>query len=210
MRIFVVCLLLAALLYYFVLEPFKNRPGHRYRPNWFMVTLLAISLIPTGCMEYQWQAMENKGTQVVKSVSGKEEGHLSCQRFFNTLWDTRVSVQGFVEYDKPNTATMKWKQCKQLQEYFANPLEPTTENTMAMQVLLHESIHVKGNRSESSTECEALQVHQSQAIQLGSYPDSVLINLRHYMRSIYPLMPSEYRSAGNCNMEESLELPNQK
>lgn len=206
MRIAMIALLSAWLIYYLVFEPFKNRPGHRYRPNWLMVPIISMILIPTAFTEYQWQVMEKQGSRIVQTLSKKEESNLSCQRFFNTLWDTKVSVQGYVDYSKPDTATLKWKQCKTLQTYLSDPSAPTDEQTIAFQVLLHESMHVRGEQNEAATECAALQAHQDAAKKLGSPESSVLINLRHYMRVVYPNMPPQYRDENSCGTAEIFAL----
>lgn len=199
MRVAFIAALLLILGYYLLREPFKIRPHRAYRPNFLMVGLTLVVLIPIGVLEVQWQIAEIRGTQIVKEVSGKDQGKLKCQRFTETIYDTRPALQGYVDYDTPDVATLKWKQCKQLQKYWSHPVSPEKKETLALQVLIHESIHVKGNRDESSTECEALYNHLKYAKGVGSDMDVVTNNMRDYIKNTYAYMPSQYRGDSRCS-----------
>lgn len=198
MRLIVIGLLVVSLLYYFAWEPFRRGYDRAYKVNLFMVVVISLILVPTGYMEYTWHKTEVKGSEIVREVSGKPEGKLKCQRLFNTMWDTNIMNAGYVNYDEPNTAHVKFKQCLQLREYFADPKIPTFEQTVAFNVLLHEAGHVGGNLNESDTECKALAIHQQQATALGTYPDQAFLNLRMYIDRVTPNMPAKYHSEDGC------------
>lgn len=201
MRIIVIVLLIIGLVYYLGWEPLKRYAnyGYAYRFNTFMVPLLAIILIPTGVMEVQWQIVQAKGSAIVREVSGNDKGHLKCQRLSTAFIDKYPLYAGYVEHDKPNTAVVKYRECKDLMDYFSNPEKDSIEHTMAFNVLLHEAVHVSGEFDEAVAECRAHQHHVSEAVKMGTDAMVAVKNLKTYISEYYPHLQSKYVSDTGCN-----------
>jgi hypothetical protein len=69
------------------------------------------------------------------------------------------------------------------------------ELATAVDVVSHESFHLRGIQDEARTECDALQTMARTAVQLGATPAQGAALARGQYAETYPLMPDGYRSA---------------
>ncbi len=69
-----------------------------------------------------------------------------------------------------------------------------SELAMAVDVITHESFHMRGIRDEARTECSALQTMAVTAQQLGATAGQGAALARAQYAESYPLMPEVYRS----------------
>jgi hypothetical protein len=75
---------------------------------------------------------------------------------------------------------------------------------IAVHVLTHESMHMRGQPDEARAECEAMQRDAETAQLLGATPQEGLALARAYWLQDYPNMPDAYRS-GDCVLNGSLD-----
>jgi hypothetical protein len=68
------------------------------------------------------------------------------------------------------------------------------EDVLAVHTLAHESWHLHGERSESVTECHALQTTATAATLLGADPGAAEATATYALRRLYPNLPDEYRT----------------
>jgi hypothetical protein len=69
-----------------------------------------------------------------------------------------------------------------------------TRAAMALAVLTHESVHMRGVMDEDATECEAQERVETTALRFGLTPPSAR-SLAHWMRTDYAeLLPDQYRA----------------
>lgn len=67
----------------------------------------------------------------------------------------------------------------------------------AVEVVTHESFHLKGIQDEARTECDGLQLMSATAVRLGATEAQGAALARAQFAESYPLMPETYRS-GQC------------
>jgi hypothetical protein len=82
------------------------------------------------------------------------------------------------------------------------------ETAEALQTLVHESIHLRGDAVESHAECYGMQYLASAAQQLGDTPDDATAIARYYATKLYPLRQTQtpdYWSA-DCRANGALDL----
>ncbi len=73
------------------------------------------------------------------------------------------------------------------------------EDVMAVHTLAHESWHLRGNTSESLTECHALQTTAFAATLLGADAQAAQATASYALVRLYPNMPDEYRTFACAN-----------
>jgi hypothetical protein len=74
-----------------------------------------------------------------------------------------------------------------------------TRAAMALAVLTHESVHMRGVMDEGATECEAGTRVATTALQLGLTPQSAAA-VAHWQRTDYAeLLPEQYRACADSN-----------
>ena len=107
---------------------------------------------------------------------------------------------------KPEHATLiKREQCADLAHYLSSTKhEPTRDEVIAVHVLTHESMHMKGITSESQAECAAMQRDARTARLLGASDQDAALLASEYWRLVYPHMPDDYRT-GDCGPGGALD-----
>jgi hypothetical protein len=124
-----------------------------------------------------------------------------CQSFGQELVDLGSEL-GYVRYDAagvPGHHTLiKHGPCKALNDYRRSGKQhPTDDEVVAVHVLTHESMHMRGLTVEAAAECAAVQRDELTAKLLGADDAEARALARRYWLLDYPRMPDDYRS-GDC------------
>jgi hypothetical protein len=111
------------------------------------------------------------------------------------------SELGWVPFDAngvPEPYTLiKREQCKQLKAYGKHHAHPSIDEVVAVHVLTHEAMHLRGEPNEEIAECEALQRDALTAQALGATVTEARSLARRYWLVVYPRMPDDYVT-GKC------------
>src|SRR3954447_3958080 len=95
--------------------------------------------------------------------------------------------------------------CRALHAYEkSSKLAPTDDEVIAVHVLTHESMHMRGLTDEAQAECAAMQRDATTATLLGADAASAAALARRYWTSMYPRLPDDYRST-ECVAGASLD-----
>lgn len=167
----------------------------------FVACLLVIGMLGLfGIPEIQWLSSEHQISLAVAAISGNPNGRLVCQRFSESLLDSNPQVAGYVDWEHPDVAVMKWEQCEQLFKWMnSDKNNPTEAEIFAVHILTHETVHVAGNRDEANTECMAVENDSAMAQLLGATPAQGNALAAFYFNNIWPHMPADYQLAG-CSL----------
>ncbi|HVX69721.1 MAG TPA: hypothetical protein VHA79_08535 [Mycobacteriales bacterium] len=157
----------------------------------------------------------------------REEGHLAkvatvlvgqhvtvhCQTFGQTFTDLSGDL-GYVRYGPGGPelhTTIQRGPCSDLKHYYnGDQARPSAAEIIAVHVLTHESMHMRGETNEAIAECEAMQRDAETAQLLGASPQEGLALARAYWLTDYPNMPGNYRTADcvlNGKLDERLPDP---
>jgi len=178
-------------------------PGSRIGVAWTAVITLA--LLVTGAVEGRHQWVQARATQVVREVSGVPGAVARCQRFTPALLDLGPDI-GHVQWDQPTVAYLDRDVCGDLAGWLLAGADGTSRSdAVAVHVLVHEAVHVAGERDEARTECVALQLDAHAAVLLGATPATADALAATYVDEVYPTMPAEYVS-GSCASDGAWDL----
>jgi hypothetical protein len=87
---------------------------------------------------------------------------------------------------------IKRDQCRLLKEYRQHRHDPSVDEVMAVHVLTHEAMHMRGEQSEAVAECQAVQRDAVTARELGATPEQAARLAALYWAVVYPRMPQDY------------------
>ncbi len=169
----------------------------RTRPfPWFST----ISALLLGCLLlWMWFAhrrLEDRLGVAASEIAGVE-ATIDCQGFGEAFVDATAEL-GRVDFGPDGlqrSALIKRSQCAALSDYLkSDKRHPTTAQVIAVHVLTHESVHMSGVTNEAVTECLSMQHDARAAELLGAPPEYARSLSKRYWTSLYPRMPSEYRS----------------
>lgn len=166
-------------------------------PVWSISLLVLLSLaaaIPGSLRRIEERRLASVASQLV--------GHhvsVHCQTTAGALVDVGAEL-GFVPYDADGlprpTTTIKRDPCRDLRHYLGGGKDdPSMDEVVAVHVLTHESMHMRGETSEAVAECQAVQRDQTTATLLGANPQQALRLAKRYWKLVYPQMPDDYRTS---------------
>jgi hypothetical protein len=135
---------------------------------------------------------------VASALAGRPVA-VHCQTLGGASFDAGAEL-GYVRWtdDGPADWTLiKRDQCRDLTAYLrSGGRDPSRARIVAVHVLSHEAMHLRGEFNEAKTECAALQRDAWTARMLGASPAGALDLARRYWREVYPHMPGDYRDGG--------------
>ena len=115
---------------------------------------------------FQWY-LSVKATELADNHRAK----VHCNTTFDTMLDPSMLAAG---HANPRTGEIGIQKpwCNTLMSYLAHPARATELEIQSLNILTHESMHVRGEMNEAKTECEAVQRNYRAAKLLG-VPDGV-------------------------------------
>jgi hypothetical protein len=121
-----------------------------------------------------------------------------CQTFGGAFVDAGPEL-GYVRWRADGTpepwTLIKRDQCRDLAAYLrSDKRRPSLAQVVAVHVLTHEAMHLSGQTAEAAAECAAVQRDAHTARLLGAPAADADRLAVAYWRSVYPLMPDDYRS----------------
>jgi hypothetical protein len=158
-----------------------------------LVVVAVVALIPGAQRAIEERTLARAASALV--------GHrvaVHCQSTAAALVDAGNEL-GFVPYDEdgiplPRT-TLKRDPCRALRAYLGGAREhPSRDEVVAVHVLTHEAMHLRGQTNEATAECQAVQRDRSTAVLLGATPRQAENLARTYWLTVYPDMPDDYSS----------------
>jgi hypothetical protein len=164
---------------------------------WWTFGGLAMVLLVTGAVTYRHDQLELRLAHAAKDLVGAPVT-VHCQGVGGALTDATAEL-GFVRWTAAGTpehaTTIKYEQCRDLRAYLHHHgRHPSPEQVIAVHVLTHESMHMRGQLSEAAAECEAIQRDARMARDLGATAADAAALAAAYWRIDYPRMPDDYRT----------------
>lgn len=171
------------------------------------VSLLGIAAVVLAVPTVLRQREESRLGKVASVLVGARVT-VHCQTFGQEFTDLSGDL-GFVKFGPDGVpehhATIMRGPCSELRDYYGgDQAHPTPDEVIAVHVLTHESMHMRGQTNEAATDCEAMQRDAETAQLLGATPQEGLELARAYWLEDYPNMPDAYRS-DNCKLSGSLD-----
>ncbi len=173
----------------------RHAMGHRH------VVLIPVLLAPAlilGWQEWSFRTDQAEFSRIASEIAGRDV-QIECQRFTGALLDPTAEA-GYVAFDADglpsDTGRLERDACNALRDYLhGDKGSPDLDQVVAVQVLVHESFHLAGVRSEAQTECSAVQRLDEVAEKLGATPAQARSLAERYYDEVYPRMPSAYVSS---------------
>jgi hypothetical protein len=140
------------------------------------------------------------------------EGHTAkvhCNTVLDTMLDPAMFASGHANPDTGEIA-LQHPWCSTLQSYLRHPGRASDKELWALAMFTHESMHVRGERDEARTECQAVQRNYRSAKLLGVPDDIAKRNALDYYNNLYKarrdegIMQAEYYS-GECAPGKALD-----
>jgi hypothetical protein len=171
--------------------------GRRRRFPTISVALLSCLAVALVVPAYLRHREESRLSAVATALVGTPVV-VHCQTFGQQFFQLGAEL-GYVRWGAggvPERQTfIKHGPCGSLRDYLASDKQhPGTSEIIAVHVLTHESMHMRGIKDEAQAECAALQRDAQTAQLLGADRSAALALARIYWLTDYPRMSDTYRS----------------
>ena len=165
-------------------------------PVW-SVSLLVLLALGAAVPGAKRRMEERRLSRVASELVGHAVA-VHCQSTAGALVDAHGEL-GYVRWGPdgvPEARTeIKRDPCHALQRYLSGHRALDETSVVAVHVLTHEAMHMRGETGEAKAECEAVQRDRTTAELLGATRDQALALAQAYWRTVYPRMPDDYRSS---------------
>jgi hypothetical protein len=174
------------------------------------LVVIGVGLLGTAFVFHERGSALQRELGSVASRLAERHVQVPCQGLGGELLDVTAEA-GSVQFDangKPADVTkLKRPICNALRRFPHDVKSPAYacvlaqvdcpraifDDVMAVHTLAHESWHLRGNGSESITECHALQTTALAATLLGADEQAALATATYALLRLYPNMPDEYK-----------------
>jgi len=164
-----------------VAPPGFSRPTPVSKPYLAVVLTLAVL--------FAWPPVHTWHFEHFLSAKATElaDGH-RAKVHCNTIWDTMLDAEMLAAaHADPQTGEIgiqhPW--CHTLRSYLNHPNRATEDELWSLGIFTHESMHIRGERNEALTECEAVQRNYRAAKLLGVPDGTAKRNALDYFNIIY-------------------------
>lgn len=162
---------------------------------WLSVGLAATLGLGAAVPAVRHERLERRLSHVASKLADRKVS-VRCQDAGGAFFDAGAEL-GYVKFRPDGSPTaealVKRTQCGDLASYLASDkTAPTRAHVVAVHLLTHEAMHLRGETAEAVAECEAMQRDARTARLLGASPDAAAALAREYWRAVYPRMPPAY------------------
>lgn len=130
-----------------------------------------------------WRFERFLSSRAIVLADGKR-ADVHCNTLFDTMLSSEQLAAGYASFDTGEIRLQKpW--CARLRRYLRNPDAAGGETLWALGLFTHEVMHVRGERNEALTECQAVQRNYRAARLLGVPDATARKNARDYYELLY-------------------------
>lgn len=163
-------------------------PSERF-DSFSFVYLLTLAILAIACARpaYQTWRLEQFLSEQAAIIAELPKVTVKCNSLFDTIVDGKglESLAGTAYYDT-NEIFFEHGWCKNFMGYMDDPENATDLEIFGMHVFTHEVMHIRGERNEKKTDCQALQRNHYVGEQMGISRATARKNALRYYHSLYP------------------------
>jgi hypothetical protein len=156
-------------------------PRPIYKP--YLATVLVLAVLFAWPPLHRWH-FEHYLSAKATELADDHVAKVHC----NTMWDTMLDPEMFAAgHANPRTGQIgiQYPWCNTLRSYLSHPDRASDNELASLDMITHESMHVRGELNEARTECEAVQRNYRAAKLMGVPDDTARRNALDYYNGPY-------------------------
>ncbi len=165
----------------------------RYQPEKFdsfslvyILVLGALAIAAARPAYTTWQ-LETLLSEKASIISDRPNIKVRCNSMFDTLFSGKgVSSPAGTAYIEAGEIFFESGWCKNFKKYLKAPEDASREQLFAMHIFTHEVMHIRGERNEKKTDCQAIQRNHTVGELLGISRSVARENAKRYYVELYP------------------------
>ena len=145
----------------------------------YLAIVVVLSLACAWQPVSQWRFEQFLSAKASLLADGRK-ATVHCNSFFDTVIDPNVMAVGHANFET-GEIVLQYLWCDKLRGFINHPERASIDEIYSLNLFTHEAMHVRGERDEARTECQAVQRNVRSAKLLG-VPDEIAKQsaLRYY------------------------------
>ncbi|MBL8299162.1 MAG: hypothetical protein JNN30_12565 [Rhodanobacteraceae bacterium] len=158
-----------------------DRPDPVYPPYVIVLTLLAAGFAWPPFSTWQFERFLEQKARLL--TEGRKVS-VHCNTLFDSLFDPEMLAAGHANLES-GKIVIQTPWCGVLRSYLDAPEDADGEAIFSLSLFTHEVMHIRGERNEAATECQAIQYYARMARLLGVPGGLADAHAQHNYREIY-------------------------
>ena len=156
-------------------------PRPVYKPYLTLMLILAAAFAwPT---LHRWY-FEHYLSAIATTLAEGNRAKVHCNTVLDTMFDPAMLAAGHAD-PKSGRIVIQAPWCDRLGSYLRHPQHADSQELASLNLLTHESMHVRGELNEAFTECQSVQRNARAARLLGVDDEVARRNARDYYNTVY-------------------------
>lgn len=148
------------------------------------VSILLVLALGSGWIPLHRLWFEHMLSEKASLLAAPNRAHVHCNTVFDTFLDTNSLAAG---HANPENGQIVFQHpwCDRLMDYLSHPERASDAEIASLNILTHESMHVRGEYDEARTECQAVQRNYRTARLLGVPDHAARKSAWYYYKHAY-------------------------
>jgi len=130
----------------------------------YMAVLAVLAILSAFPVVDHWR-FESFLSKMASLLADNKPAKVKCATVFQSVYD-KFGFAGLAYYDT-GEIILQYPTCNDLRDYLDSPETANTREIYSLNVFTHEAMHIRGERNEQKTECQAIQRYVTAAKLLG-------------------------------------------
>lgn len=131
----------------------------------YVAAMLALALL-FAWPPFRYWRFERYLSEKATTLAEGHRAHVHCNTVVDTLFDSNSLAAGHADWTT-GAIVFQYPWCGRLMDYLSHPEKADRLEIASLNIFTHESMHVRGERNEAVTECQAVQRNYRAARLLG-------------------------------------------
>ena len=154
------------------------------------VLILAVLAFACARPVYKTWRLEHYLSEKASVIAERENVSVKCNSLFDTIFAGKgLELLAGTAYFDTGEIFFEHGWCKNFSGYLDHPENPSDKELFSMHVFTHEVMHIRGERNERLTDCQAIQRNHHVAQLMGIKRRIARRNAREYYQTYYPKHP---------------------
>lgn len=155
----------------------------------YLSVLIALAFMCAWPAIKTWQ-LENLLSEKASIIAERPNIKVKCNSLFDSIFSGRgIDAVAGTAYIETGEIFFEHGWCANFLDYMDDPRNASADALFSMHVFTHEVMHVRGERNEKKTDCQAIQRNHQAGELLGITPYIAKRNARKYYKTLYKSHP---------------------
>ncbi|MDE1464287.1 hypothetical protein [Spartinivicinus poritis] len=138
-----------------VFREFRKEKAFTNFDRGYIVVLVMLAMLFAWSPIRYWR-FESFLTNLASQIANRSDVEVHCNTPVDAIFDNAATVAGHATIET-GRIVLQYPLCAQLMDYLDDPHNVTKREKYSVIVYVHEVMHIRGERNEQRTECQAIQ-----------------------------------------------------